>query len=508
LPNDVLHVDGASAFIRVNRTDGEAGITLMYNGSNTTRSNIATATNGDLIIDTANAERMRIDASGNVGIGTSSPAGLQSWAKGTRILDLKLETTPVTGDVGVQFRANTGAYLGLAAGGGTGIGIVIHSNNKVGIGTTSPSLPLTIIGDDGDPASSGATAVGALQIQQGTNDVVLEAGVKANSNRYAWLQSTNKVSHTAYNMALNPNGGNVGIGTTSPDTLLEIRKDTASTGYGDYPILSIRNDNASGYGAIHFQEGSSQSARVEVGNNSGTPYMGLYTTSAASGITIKGGNAGIGRTSPQSRLDVLSSARITSSANTSHAFKLEARAGFANDGNSSCIWVSDGGSSSDPLFSSQGAHLVIECRQSAGRHIYFKVGNTTTAQHIMSSDGRMGIGTTSPSERLHVSGNILASGSVTQNSDISLKDNITPIPNALDKVLQIRGVTYNRNDIEDNPRDAGVIAQEVERVLPEVVSQCENGIKSVAYGNMVGLLIEAIRELSAEIEDLKSQNNL
>jgi hypothetical protein len=426
LPNDVLHVDGASAFIRVNRTDGEAGITLMYNGSNTTRSNIATATNGDLIIDTANAERMRIDASGNVGIGTSSPAGLQSWAKGTRILDLKLETTPVTGDVGVQFRANTGAYLGLAAGGGTGIGIVIHSNNKVGIGTTSPSLPLTIIGDDGDPASSGATAVGALQIQQGTNDVVLEAGVKANSNRYAWLQSTNKVSHTAYNMALNPNGGNVGIG----------------------------------------------------------------------------------RTSPQSRLDVLSSARITSSANTSHAFKLEARAGFANDGNSSCIWVSDGGSSSDPLFSSQGAHLVIECRQSAGRHIYFKVGNTTTAQHIMSSDGRMGIGTTSPSERLHVSGNILASGSVTQNSDISLKDNITPIPNALDKVLQIRGVTYNRNDIEDNPRDAGVIAQEVERVLPEVVSQCENGIKSVAYGNMVGLLIEAIRELSAEIEDLKSQNNL
>jgi hypothetical protein len=427
LPNDVLHVDGASAFIRVNRTDGEAGITLMYNGSNTTRSNIATATNGDLIIDTANAERMRIDASGNVGIGTSSPAGLQSWAKGTRILDLKLETTPVTGDVGVQFRANTGAYLGLAAGGGTGIGIVIHSNNKVGIGTTSPSLPLTIIGDDGDPASSGATAVGALQIQQGTNDVVLEAGVKANSNRYAWLQSTNKVSHTAYNMALNPNGGNVGIG----------------------------------------------------------------------------------RTSPQSRLDVLSSARITSSANTSHAFKLEARAGFANDGNSSCIWVSDGGSSSDPLFSSQGAHLVIECRQSAGRHIYFKVGNTTTAQHIMSSDGRMGIGTTSPSERLHVSGNILASGSVTQNSDISLKDNITPIPNALDKVLQIRGVTYNRNDIEDNPRDAGVIAQEVERVLPEVVSQCENGIKSVAYGNMVALLVEAIKEqdanYKAEIAALKSR---
>jgi len=65
-PNDKFHVDGAGAFVRVNRTDGEAGITLMYNGSSSTRSNIATQTNGDLAIDTANAERMRIDASGRV----------------------------------------------------------------------------------------------------------------------------------------------------------------------------------------------------------------------------------------------------------------------------------------------------------------------------------------------------------------------------------------------------------------------------------------------------------
>ena len=98
--------------------------------------------------------------------------------------------------------------------------------------------------------------------------------------------------------------GNVGIGTIDPDTLLELRKDTASSGYGDYPTLSLRNDNAAGYSAIHFQEGSTQRARVEVGNNSGTPYMGLYTTSAASGITIKGSNVGVGNTSPPSRLTV------------------------------------------------------------------------------------------------------------------------------------------------------------------------------------------------------------
>ena len=104
-----------------------------------------------------------------------------------------------------------------------------------------------------------------------------------------------------------------------------------------------------------------------------------------------------------------------------------------------------------------------------------------------------------------MSGNILATGTVNASSDISLKDNITPIPNAIDKVLQIRGVTFNRNDIEDNPQQAGVIAQEVEKVLPEVVSEDKDGIKSVAYGNMVSLLIEAIKEQQGQINMLKEK---
>jgi len=122
-----------------------------------------------------------------------------------------------------------------------------------------------------------------------------------------------------------------------------------------------------------------------------------------------------------------------------------------------------------------------------------------------SGSHKLGIGITNPSEKLHVVGNILATGNITANSDISLKDNITPIPNALDKVLQIRGVTYNRNDIEDNPKHVGVIAQEVEKVLPEVVSEGEDGIKSVAYGNMVSLLIEAIKEQQEQIDMLKEK---
>ena len=64
------------------------------------------------------------------------------------------------------------------------------------------------------------------------------------------------------------------------------------------------------------------------------------------------------------------------------------------------------------------------------------------------------------------------------------------------------GVTYNRIDL-DGKRQAGVIAQDVEKVLPEVVHTDENGIKSVAYGNMIGLLIEAIKEQQRQIDELK-----
>lgn len=98
-------------------------------------------------------------------------------------------------------------------------------------------------------------------------------------------------------------------------------------------------------------------------------------------------------------------------------------------------------------------------------------------------------------------------GDVTAFSDITLKENIEVIPAALDKISEIRGVTFNRTDQENEQRHAGVIAQEVEAVLPEVVSTNNDGIKSVAYGNLVSLLIEAVKELKTEVETLKAKRN-
>jgi hypothetical protein len=93
----------------------------------------------------------------------------------------------------------------------------------------------------------------------------------------------------------------------------------------------------------------------------------------------------------------------------------------------------------------------------------------------------------------------------TASSDARFKDDVTVITNALEKTCQIRGVTYIRNDIEVKTRHAGVIAQEVEKVLPEVIGTDADGYKVVAYGNMIGLLVEAIKELKAEVDALKGK---
>ncbi len=96
-------------------------------------------------------------------------------------------------------------------------------------------------------------------------------------------------------------------------------------------------------------------------------------------------------------------------------------------------------------------------------------------------------------------GAITASADITAYSDYRLKTEVKTIDRAIEKVQALRGVTYVRTDKEDKTEKMGVIAQEVKEVIPQVVSQNDDGYYSVAYGNMVGLLIEAIKEQQATI---------
>ena len=98
---------------------------------------------------------------------------------------------------------------------------------------------------------------------------------------------------------------------------------------------------------------------------------------------------------------------------------------------------------------------------------------------------------------------ILSSGNITAFSDARLKDNITKIPDALNKLNQLKGVTYTRKDIASDKQYAGLIAQDVQKVLPEAVATTEGDIIAVDYNGVIGLLVEAVKELNNRIDKLE-----
>lgn len=106
---------------------------------------------------------------------------------------------------------------------------------------------------------------------------------------------------------------------------------------------------------------------------------------------------------------------------------------------------------------------------------------------------------------LNVGGDVVAYAS----SDERLKDNIELISNPIEKVQSLKGVTWNWNDNADELQQSlpnvGVIAQDVEKVLPELVTDRDNGYKGVDYAKLTGLLIEAIKEQQKEIDSLKEK---
>lgn len=94
----------------------------------------------------------------------------------------------------------------------------------------------------------------------------------------------------------------------------------------------------------------------------------------------------------------------------------------------------------------------------------------------------------------------------TSLSDKTLKTNIRPIEDSIALLQRLRGVRFDW--LENNKPSLGLIAQEVEEVIPEMVETNENGIKSVSYSNMIGVLIEAIKDQQKQIEELKTEMSI
>ena len=127
---------------------------------------------------------------------------------------------------------------------------------------------------------------------------------------------------------------------------------------------------------------------------------------------------------------------------------------------------------------------------------------------ILDTNNNLGIGVNESSDlplsyKLMVSGSIKASGTVVQGSDSRLKEDIYPIDNALSRIENIDGVYFTYKD--SGEKSIGVIAQDIQKILPEVVSEDNKGYLGVNYSGIVPVLIEAVREQNSIIKDLEDR---
>ena len=222
----------------------------------------------------------------------------------------------------------------------------------------------------------------------------------------------------------------------------------------------------------------------------------LVGNAGSTGVAIESnGNTGIGTTTT-----------------VDNRFKVSS----ANIGSGTSDWVAANFGASD----ASGATRVVMGNLSSVATIggHNNAINAWANLAINPGPANVSIGMGTPTEKLHVFGNILTSGTVTAScgtlvcSDIRYKRDITPLTNSLSKVMELRGVNYlfrQKDFPENNFNDRlqiGFIAQELETVYPELVNTDSKGFKSVDYAKMTPVLVQSIQELEAEIQRLKKEN--
>ena len=200
-----------------------------------------------------------------------------------------------------------------------------------------------------------------------------------------------------------------------------------------------------------------------------------------------------------------SDAAIPSISQANGDFTLDVSGDINLDADGADINLKDGGT----LFGSfkrVTSDLVIKA-ETSNKHLLLKGndgGTPITALDLdMENAGNALFNANISGSQIEASGDVIAFGS----SDERLKDNIQPITEPLWKVSQIGGYTFDWNDKQDTyeGHDVGVVAQEIHKVLPEVVAERSNGYLGVKYEKIVPLLIESIKELKKEVDEIKQK---
>ncbi len=322
------------------------------------------------------------------------------------------------------------------------------------------------------------------------------------------------------------NGGDVGIGTSAPEALLEISSATK-----DAAQIHISQTNTVGgeqggivwrgyYNGTTTLFGAAAIKRINLEDNNSAANMqrlGFFLRDpVADGALIErmsireNGNVGIGTTTPSDPLEV--SRRMTVRGTTDEArINLRGNSGLgANAGYSATLYMYDANAATqNNEIAFIRAGLVNDA--STGMFEVSTKKGGAWVPGIYVENGNVGIGTTNPALRLTVNGTAgNPSGAWTMSSDIRLKQSVAPLPAPLARLLRLRGVTYEWREPEKHGNfhgpQVGMIAQEVEQIFPEWVGTDADGYKTLTYRGFEALVVEGLRELKLENDQLRGAN--
>ena len=341
-------------------------------------------------------------------------------------------------------------------------------------------------------------------------------GQAANLSNHGLLVVSNGITQCALTnniWCLGQFNGN-GAGLTGTAASLSIGGTAGSiSGFGNPTTAATANTivyrDANGYitNSYYYASGGGSERNASgmgyfAGHNTSDYYYRSYTAAAAAAL-LSGQSMNISGTSTNITAYTINQSVGTSNSPTFYDLYSNQwiRNNVSNTGLYNTATTMHWSSNVNAYWDASSTTTVVGIRFYTGSHL-------GTLRGFVYADSSSNIGFLTPaggwSLKMDSSGNATATGDITAYSDIRIKTNIETITDALDKVIALRGVYYNRTDNGDTAQKLGVIAQEIQKILPQVVQEQSDGMLSVAYGNMAALFIEAIKEQQSQIEELKT----